>query len=376
MPQKGVGGATRPDGYPTRRKNRPALPGPASEPLATTSDGAVSTCELAASGGAGFITQCAAPSASRMGKVRSEQYMSSIVQELLEDGQVHGALVAARAVTEADPGDAGAWADRGDVLLELDRFHEAIAAYVRAEEIAGPLFGVLVGKAEAQAELGQYEAAAGCYAAALKIDPGDRGAMVGRAYCLLETSRLRREDGAAKEAIDEAAELAERAMKGGDGTIEHPFPILEILTLAGRHQDAYEVAYIILENDPADAETRAYRSDHLRALGMHDDALADGEEATRADPHNAHAWRARGAAQRALGMHLEALESLKRALAIDPCDAEGWRDRAEALAELGKRPEAADSLLVAVSLDPRLARDLDRPVWDFCRDGVRGRLPV
>lgn len=306
----------------------------------------------------------------------SGEFMSDVVQELLEGGQPHGALMAATWIIEESPDDAGAWADKGDVLLELERFYEAVAAYQRAEEIAGPSFGALVGRAEAHAELGQHAAAAKCYARALALEPGDAGAMVGRAYCLLDTSRSRREDGAAKDAVEEAAALAERAMAAAGGGVEHPFAILEILAMAGRHRDAHELAYAILENDPADAEARAHRSDSLRALGRIDEALADAEEAARLDPHNAHAWSARGAAQLALEMHAEALDSFKRSCGIDPCDAGCWLGRAESLAGLGRGREASDSLLVAVSLDPMAARELDRPVWEAYRGDLRERMPA
>lgn len=307
---------------------------------------------------------------------KDDASMSDIVQGLLETGQPHGALIAARAIIEDGHGGADAWADMGDVLRELERFYEAVVAYERSMEIDDPSFGVLVGKAEAHAELGQYEAAAGCYAEALEIDPHDKDAMIGRAYCLLETAKSRREDGAAKDGIDEAVALSERAMTPVEPNIEHPFEILEILTLAGRHGDARDLADEMLANDPADAETRAHRSDHLRALGRLDDALEDAEEATRRDPYNAHAWMARGGACVRQGMHPEALESFKRALAIDARNDQCWLGRAEALAGMERGREAADSLLVAVSLDPKNARELDKPLWRDYRSDILGRMPA
>ena len=305
-----------------------------------------------------------------------EAYMSDVVQGLLEAGQPHGALMAARQVIDMDAGNANAWADKGDVLRELERFSEAVVAYDRALEIAGPSFGILVGKAEAHAELGQHEAAADCYVEALKIDPQDKDAMIGRAYCLLDTARSRKEDGAAKEGIGEALVLAEMALMPAEPNIEHPFEILDILTLAGRHEDALTLASEILENDPDDAETRAYRSRHLCALGRHDEALKDAEEATRLDQHNAHAWLARGNACVRQGMYPDALDSFKRALAIDTQDDLCWLGRAEALAGMERRREAADSLLVAVSLDPKNARELDKPLWHDYRNDILGRMPA
>lgn len=303
-------------------------------------------------------------------------HMSEVVQGLLEDGQPHGARMAARRVVDMDALNANAWADMGDALRELERFYEAIAAYERSLELGGPSFGVLVGKAEAHAELGQYEAAAGFYAGAIEIDPQDQDAMIGRAYCLLETARSRREDGAAKDGIGEAVALAEMAMTPAEPSIEHPFEILNILTLAGRHDDALGLASEILENDPGDAETRAYRSDHLCALGRTDEALEDAEEAARLDPYNAHAWLARGRACVRQGMHPDALESFKRALAIDRRDDACWLGMAEALAGMERGREAADSLLVAVSLDPKNVRELDKPLWRDCRSDVLKRMPA
>ena len=311
-----------------------------------------------------------------MGVEADDARMSDIVQGLLETGQPHGALVAARSIIDLDPHSADAWADMGDVLRELGRFSEAVTAYERSLESGAPPFGVLVGKAEAHAELGQYEAATGCYAEAHEIDPQDKDVMVGWAYCLLETARSRREDGAARDGIDGAAALAERAMTPVEPNIEHPFEILEILTLAGRHGDARDLSGEILENDPADAETRAYRSDNLCALGLLDDALEDAEEATRLDPYNAHAWLARGSACVRQEMYPDALESFKRALAIDARDDRCWLGRAEALAGMGRGREAADSLLVAVSLDPKNVRELDRPLWSNQRGDILRRMPA
>ena len=303
-------------------------------------------------------------------------HMSDVVQGLLEDGQPHGALMAARKVVDMDTGNANAWADMGDVLRELERFYEAVVAYERSLEIAGPSFGVLVGKAEAHAELGQHEAAAECYAEALDVDPQDQDAMIGKAYCLLETARSRSEDGAAKDGIEEAVALAERAMTPTEPNIERPFEILDILTLAGRHGDALSLADEILANDPKDAETCAYRSDHLCALGRVDEALEDAEEATRLDPHNAHAWLAKGIACVRQEMYPDALDSFKRALAIDVRDDACWLGRAEALAGMGRSQEAADSLLVAVSLDPKNVRELDKPLWRDYRGDILKRMPA
>lgn len=311
-----------------------------------------------------------------MGTDADDARMSDVVQGLLESGQPHGALLAARKVVGISPHSADAWADMGDVLRELERFHEAAAAYERSLEAGAPPFGVLVGKAEAHAELGQYEAAAGCYEEALEIDPQDKDAMIGMAYCLLETARSRREDGAARDGIDGAVALSERAMTPAEPSIEHPFEILAILTLAGRHGDARDLADEILANDPADAETRAYRSDNLLALGCLDDALEDAEEATRRDPHNAHAWLARGSACVRLEMCPDALESFKRATAIDARDDRCWLGRAEALAGMERDREAEDSLLVAVSLDPKNVRELEKPLWRDRRGDILRRMPA
>ena len=212
--------------------------------------------------GGPYYTATAVPCTT--GTDADDARMSDIVQGLLEGCQPHGALLAARRAVDINPRSADAWVGMGDVLRELERFHEAVAAYERSLEADAPPFGVLVGKAEAHAKLGQYEAAAGCYAEVLEIDPQDKDAMIGLAYCCLETARSRSEDGAARDGIDEAVTLAERAMTPTEPSIQHPFEILDILTLAGRHGDARDLADEILANDPADAETRAYRSGHLR----------------------------------------------------------------------------------------------------------------
>lgn len=301
---------------------------------------------------------------------RPGQYMDSNIQELLDEGDVQGALDLANQNVLHAPGSAAAWIDKGDVLYDMGRYYEAAAAYDKSLEINPEQPELLTKKGLMHETLHDYGSALLCYARALRLEPEDMVAATKKAHCLLHV-------GGGKDGEDPVAEsiaMCEKIIKADDGDIDVLRVYYEALGLARRNLDALAVATRMLEIDPADADHWSFRSEQLAILGRHDAALSAADGAIRADPSSAQARVARGIALAGLDRHAEALESFDDAISLDPGMGQAWAGRATSLAGSGKHGEAADAMFVAISVDPGNATALDDPLWKGMREGIVKRL--
>ena len=145
-----------------------------------------------------------------------------------------------------------------------------------------------------------------------------------------------------------------------------------------------EVFEKILEKDPEDEETWAYRAICLRDLENYDDSLTAIKKAIKIEPEFAPYWafkaeilwylnkfessleavnfglsidqedadclNAKSFTLLELGKNEEALKSVNLALKNDKCSSIFWLTKAEVLAKMMKLDDALDALIVAISL--------------------------
>lgn len=113
-----------------------------------------------------------------------------------------GALEILDAVLAGEPGNADAWSGRGEVLTELDRGHEALAAFERALEIAGPTPMARRNAATALARAGRAEEAAARLQEIVDEDPRNGDAANNQLITLLDLARPRAAVAAARRALE------------------------------------------------------------------------------------------------------------------------------------------------------------------------------
>lgn len=300
--------------------------------------------------------------------------MDPEIQDLLDDGDLQGALSLANQNVLRSPGSASAWVDKGDVLYDMGRYYEATRAYDRSLEINAEQPDLLTRKGIAHETLRDYGSALLCYTRALRMEPDDEVAAAKKAHCLLHVGGGAGGDEPGSDPVAESIDICEALINDDDEDIDVLRVYYEALGMAGRHGDALAVTTRLLEIDADDTDHWALRSEQLCILGRHDAALSAAEGAVKADPSSAQARSARGAALAGLGRHAEALEAFDDAISLDPGRGHAWSGRAASLAASGRHDEAADAMFVAISVDPVSAEALKDPLWKGLRDGIVKRL--
>ena len=133
---------------------------------------------------------------------------------------------------EANPADGWAWAQRGDALLTVNQFSQALTAYEEASNCGGSLQTRSVaqaGRAEVLKAMGKLPEALAAYEQVRREHPGDVFAQTGRADVLKAMGKL-----------PEALAAYEQVRR------EHPEDIFArngrscVLTLLGRYEEALE----------------------------------------------------------------------------------------------------------------------------------------
>lgn len=299
-------------------------------------------------------------------------YMDTDIQELLDEGDVQGALEMANQNVLRSPRQLGAWIDKGDVLYDMGRYYEASTAYGKALEIDAEQPELLVKKGVVHEMIGDYGSAFLCYSRATRLEPEDATAMTKKAHCLLHMGGGGGRNG--KNPIGESIEMIRKVLRTDEYDVDALRVYYEALDIAGLHEDALEVATRLLEADSADTEHWSYRSEQMHRLGRYEGALSAADGAIKADPSSPAARTSRGLALAGLDRHAEAIESFDDSILLDPGSGRTWAGRAASLAALGRHDEAADAMFVAISVDPGSATALDDPIWKGMREAIVKRL--
>jgi len=228
---------------------------------------------------------------------------------LLEQGRAEEALPLLDQTLALDPGQAGMWVNKGNVLIGLGRFSEAIAVYGQAialqaedERVSGWInLGVYL------QGLGRHDDAAEAYLKAMALEPELPEGWGNLGVARLEAGRL-----------EEAVEAFDRA--------------------------------VALRPDYADAWTN--RGTALQALRRSEEALASFDRALAIQPAQAGGWSGRSTVLQDMDRFDEAVEATGKALSLDPEGAAAWNNRGMALQALGRIEEAHASYDQAIALKP------------------------
>jgi tetratricopeptide (TPR) repeat protein len=208
---------------------------------------------------------------------------------------------------EIKPDYSEAWYNRGNALLDLGRYEEAIASYDRAIEIKSDDHQSCCNRGIALGALGRYDEAIASYDQAIEIKPNKHKAWSGRGNALDTLCRY-----------EEAIASYDRA----------------------------------IEINPDDHAAWYNRGNALDDLGRYQEAIASYDQAIKINPDLHEAWSGRGIALRDLGRDEEAIASYDQAIELNPDDDKDWSNRGIALVDLGRYPEAVASYDRAIELNP------------------------
>ena len=200
-----------------------------------------------------------------------------------------------------------AWLGRGDILADLKRYDEALAAYQRALAIRPDLEGAWVGRGNVFTQTGRYDEGLAAFERALSIKPDLEGGLLGRGNVLWNLKRH-----------DEALAAYDKALSIN--------PDLESAWLG--------------------------RGNVFLSLNRFDEAFAGYEKALSIKPDLENAWVGRGNVCGKLKRHDEAIAAYDKALSINPDSKGAWLGRATVFSAQNRDTEALKCLNTVIELDP------------------------
>jgi tetratricopeptide (TPR) repeat protein len=279
--------------------------------------------------------------------------------------KVVGAVrLAASSLTPSLPRSQLLWYAAGDLLADMGRWEESLAAYDQALALA-PFAQAYYKRGVAYYYLQRYDEALAACTLALELDPTLAQAYNKRGAIYAEWKRY--DDALAN--FTYAIEL--------DPIFEEPYTNRGA-TYANlqRYDEALADFARAIELDPNDAQAYTNRGFTYTALQRDDEALADFTRAIELKPNNAQTYLGRGVTYANLQRYDEALADFARAIDLDPNDAQAYTNRGITYANLQRNDEALADFTRAIELDPDQAQaHLHIGVLLIIRGALRGALP-
>ncbi|MBW4495602.1 MAG: tetratricopeptide repeat protein [Oscillatoria princeps RMCB-10] len=257
------------------------------------------------------------------------------------------ALAAYQKASQIRPDYAEAWKERGKTLYILKRHSEALDAYEKAIQIQPDYVGAWTGRGAVLDASKRYEEAVASFDEALKIQPDSAEAWKERGDALLNLPRY-----------EEAISSYDRAVKIKQDYYEAWYSRGWALHNLQQYEQAV-ASYDRAVEFKSDYDSAWYsRGNSLLKLGRHKKAVESYDRAIRLKPSHYQAWYSRGNALGNLRQHKEAVESYEKAVRFKPDSYEAWNSMGWALHQLRRYEEAINSYDRAINL-----RNNDSQIW-------------
>jgi tetratricopeptide (TPR) repeat protein len=226
-------------------------------------------------------------------------------------GRLEAAREELRQVVTAAPGLEAAWLAYGDVLIELERYPDALFAYQKAR--LADRFLPRIDEASAALLAQDRQKAEGIFREILKVDASHVGALCGLAAVSLTVSRG-----------SDALRLLNHALKQS----AH-LPLIwrgrcQALVDLGRLPEAEAAALHLLKMEAENSKNWVLLGTVQTRLMRQADALVAFEEAARLNPSEIRLRLSMGHALKTLGRRQESEAAYKACLDVDPCFAEAY----------------------------------------------------
>jgi tetratricopeptide (TPR) repeat protein len=254
---------------------------------------------------------------------------NTLCMALRETGNFADALASCDAAILHEPRFAEAYANRGDVLVSLQRPDEALGAYDRALELSPNLVPAWINRGSLLHELGRHRDAIESYDRAIAIAPEAAVAWLNRSKALHAVRQW-----------DDALASCERALALAPG---FPPALLArgiILRDRGDLADALSAFDRAIAAQPAWPDAHLERASVLQKQGNSIAALSACEQALAIAPKTYAAHQLHAALLYEVGKLETALASIERALAIKPDRPEGHAWRGSILIKLNRPADA------------------------------------
>ena len=232
---------------------------------------------------------------------------------------------------------------RGNVLLALQRFDEAVASYDNAIVLKSDFAEAFCNRGAALQELKRFDEALASYNQAIAFRPNYAEAFCNRGLALQELKRFDEALTSYDKAIELTPDYAEAFCSHGAA--------LQQLKRFDEALVSYDKA-IALKSDFVDAFCN--RGGALQELKRLDEALASYDQAIALKPDVAEAFYSRAIVLQELKRLDEALASSDKAITLKPNYAEAWLGRGNLFTELRRFDEAFAAYDQALNLKPDL----------------------
>ena len=245
------------------------------------------------------------------------------------------------AIDVAGTPDAAALSVRGNVLRDLGRFDEALAALDATIQRFPENVVARNARAEVLRDLGRFDEALAALDATIERFPENVVARNARAEVLRDLGRF-----------DEALASLESTIERFPENVVARTARAEVLRDLGRFDEALAALDATIERLPDNVVARNARAEVLRDLGRPDEALAALDATIERFPENVVARNARAEVLRDLGRFDEALAALDATIDRFPANVVARVARAEALRDLGRPDEALAALDATIERFP------------------------
>ena len=233
------------------------------------------------------------------------------------------------------------WLNEGDVLYDLRRYQEALAAYEQAIHLDPNDAVAYMNKGYALHDLERYQEALAAYEQAIHLDSNDAIAYYSKGNVLGALERYQEALAAYGQAIHLDPDLAIAYYSKGN-----------VLGALGRYQEALAAFEQALRLNPDLAVAYNGKGNALSNLKHSQEALAAFEQALRLNPDLAAAYNGKGNTLSNLKRYQEALAAYEQAIRLDPNDALAYIAKGCALYDLKRYQEALVAYEQAIHLDP------------------------
>jgi tetratricopeptide (TPR) repeat protein/tRNA A-37 threonylcarbamoyl transferase component Bud32 len=262
-------------------------------------------------------------------------------ETLLELKRYKEALNAYNRAVELKPEYAEAWKGQGNSLLELKRYQEALDAYDKAIQIQPNYLEAWNGRGKALDYLQRYKEAIASFDAALKIEPNNLEALNERGNMQIKLQQY-------SDAIASFDKVVKIQPDYSPAWYRRGWALHNLR----RYQEAVQSYDKAVEYKPDSSETWYQRGNALINLQKYKEAVESYDKAVQFQPNFYTAWYSRGSALSNLRQYPEAVASFDQAVKFKPDDYDAWYSRGWALHQLQRYEEAVTAYDKAVKLQP------------------------
>ncbi|MBW4618240.1 MAG: tetratricopeptide repeat protein [Cyanosarcina radialis HA8281-LM2] len=241
---------------------------------------------------------------------------------------------------------------KGDRLIELKRYDEALTEFQKALEIDIKSLPAWNGKGKALYNLSRYQDSIEAFDKAMAIDPRSFDAWYGKGLAWYQLGATRSSSNNDSEANLEANKAFEKAVEIQPQSAEALTYYASTLILLGRYDRAVAISERALKINPNVPESWFYQGRALVELQRYPDAITAFDRAIAINSNLAEAWAGKGLALNGLKQYRAALRSFDRALEIRSGLLEALLGKGKALQQLSRDREALAAFMDATNAFP------------------------